>query len=961
MKKIVTGILAHVDAGKTTLSEAFLYKAGSIRKLGRVDHRDAFLDTDAQERERGITIYSKQARLCWKELELILLDTPGHVDFSAEMERALQVLDYAVLVISGTDGVQAHTETLWKLLSHYRIPTFLFVNKMDLAGADQATRMINLKTRLSGECVDFTEADEGKFYEELAVCSEKLLEAYMEQGSLTDGEIAQAVAERRVFPVYFGSALKLCGVEELLDGMERYCAPRQYADVFGAKVYKIGRDEQGKRLTWLKITGGSLAVREPVEYAPAACKNAPENIVGADAAGESGARLQEKIDQIRLYSGTKFKTAERVQAGEICAVTGLSATFMGQGLGAQESSTQPVMAPVMTYRVLLPPGCDVIVMLKQLRELAEEEPLLHIRYMAALQEIHVQLMGQVQIEVLSNKIKERFGVQVQFDAGSIVYRETIAEPVIGMGHYEPLRHYAEVQLMLAPGEPGSGLVFDTACSEDMLDKNWQRLVLTHLAEREHLGVLTGSPVTDMRITLLAGRAHEKHTEGGDFRQATYRAVRHGLMRAKSVLLEPYYEFRMELPMEAVGRAMTDMERMCGKCGTPEVLGEMMVLCGSAPVSEMQGYTAEFTAYTRGRGHFSCAMKGYAPCHNTEEVIAAINYQPEADLENSADSVFCSHGAGFLVPWQQTANFMHLEPPAIKGGAAGKIADGRESAFSGAEYPGFGADTRQEDGESSQIRKKSGKGGAGTKEDALGAAYAADKELEEIFTRTFGEIKRRVPVGANSLGQERQGTTYTDMDAGERARKEEAARERATGRSVEIIQRQLSAERQTEYLLVDGYNVIFAWEELSALAKDNLESARGRLMDILCNYQGFTNYRVILVFDAYRVKGNPGEVQKYHNIHVVYTKEAETADMYIEKVSHELGRKYRVTVATSDALEQVIVIGQGASRMSSRELKQEVERVTRHHVDAYTGLHGSGKNYGMRDAIDKIWEKNTENE
>lgn len=906
MKKIVIGILAHVDAGKTTLSEAFLYRAGSIRKLGRVDHRDAFLDTDMQERERGITIYLKQARLSFGEMEMILLDTPGHVDFSAEMERSLCVLDYAVLVVNGTDGVQAHTETLWKLLAHYKIPTFLFVNKMDLFGADKETRMIHLKSRLCEECVDFSSQDHEKFCEDLALCSEELLNAYMEREDLTQMEIAEAICKRKVFPVYFGSALKLSGVEELLCGMERYSIQKNYREEFGAKIYKIERDEQGNRLTFMKITGGSLNVRQSIEY---------ENLQG------DLARLNEKIDQIRLYNGAKYKTAESVRAGEICAVTGLSATRAGQGLGWQEGEGAPMMTPVMTYRAILPDGCDAIVMLKRFRELAEEDPLLHIRYEPLLQEIHVQLMGQVQIEVLVNKIKERFGVSVKFDAGSILYRETIAEPVLGMGHYEPLRHYAEVHLLLSPGAPGSGLVFDTVCSEDALEKNWQRLVLTHLVEREHLGVLTGSPITDMKITLVAGRAHIKHTEGGDFRQATYRAVRHGLMRAKSILLEPYYEFRMELPTETVGRAMTDVERMCGKCGAPEAHGDEMVLCGSAPVAKMQGYAAEFAAYTRGRGRFFCQAAGYAPCHNTEEVIAERGYQPEADLENSADSVFCSHGAGVLVPWQQAANYMHLEAVPIPGEEV-TPKDTEEKIETG-------------------VKKNARKG-----EDSLGAAYAADKELEEIFVKTFGEIKRRVPVGATVLGEENEKKANA-------AQKQEALAKRQTERSAKFI-KEHEKNRLPEYLLVDGYNVIFAWEELRFLAEENLESARGKLMDILCNYQGFTNYRIILVFDAYRVKGNPGEVVKYHNIHVVYTKEAETADMYIEKVSHELGRKYHVTVATSDGLEQLIVIGQGAVRMSSRELKDEVERVSGKHFAEYTKK-PEGKNYQLRDALGKALE------
>ncbi len=924
MKKgIITGILAHVDAGKTTLSEGILFHTGSIRRLGRVDHRDAFLDTHAQERARGITIFTKEARFSWKGLEVTLVDTPGHVDFSAEMERALQVMDYAVLVISGTDGVQSHTETLWRLLARYEIPVFVFVNKMDLSGADRATRMINLHTRLSENCVDFSSGNAQGLADELAVCSESLLSSYLDNGELAEREIAQAIKKRQVFPVYFGSALKLQGVDELLDGLALYCEPREYPAGFGAKVYKISRDEQGKRLTWMKLTGGSLSVREQIAYGG----------------------LQEKIDQIRLYNGEKYQTVDRAEAGLVCAVTGLSETRPGQGLGCEEPNEQPVLAPVMTYRLLTAPGQDAVVLLKQLRLLEEEDPLLHIRWNQTLQEIHVQLMGEVQIEVLTERIRSRFGAEVKFDAGSILYRETIARPVEGMGHYEPLRHYAEVHLLLEPGERGSGIVIDTACSEDELDRNWQRLIVTHLEEKEHLGVLTGSPLTDVKITLVAGRAHIKHTEGGDFRQATYRAVRHGLMRTESVLLEPYYAFRMELPHDALGRAMADLERMSGKFSLADPDGEMAVLSGTVPVAEMQGYAAQLASYTRGLGRLVCTMHGYEVCHNAEQVIARMGYRAEADLENTADSVFCAHGAGFLVSWEQAADYMHLEALPITQKKLGMMAENEALETEAAQRT---KQKTEQKTESKTEQKTAGK---------LGASYAADKELEEIFTRTFGEIKRRVPTGANSLGEEKARKT---QEAGMQAaamqsvptdtEKDRTKEERSIKTERSTKAESASGEHLTEYLLVDGYNVIFAWDELAALAKENLESARLKLMDILCNYQGYTQYRLILVFDAYRVKGNPGEVQQYHNIHVVYTKEAETADMYIEKVSHELGRRYRVTVATSDALEQLIVIGQGAVRISSRELKLEVERITKQKLQEYLERQPKMRNYAIKDAL-----------
>ena len=835
------------------------------------------------------------------------MDTPGHVDFSTEMERALQVLDYAVLVISGSDGVQGHTETLWRLLAHYQIPVFIFVNKMDLPDCEPETLLANLKKHLSEECVDFSAGQpEDAKNEALALCKEALLDEYMENGTLATESVAAAIAERKVFPVYFGSALKVLGVEELLDGMAAYTRQKEYPAEFGARVYKIGRDDAGTRLTYLKITGGSLRVKEKLH-------------------GE------DKVDQIRLYSGSKFQTVECAEAGTVCAISGCSATFPGQGFGIERASELPMLAPVMNYRLVLQEGTDPVVLLQKLRELMEEEPLLHVTWKEALREIHVQLMGNVQLEILRSMIQERFGVTVAFDEGSIVYRETIAAPIEGMGHYEPLRHYAEVHLLMEPGELGSGLVLESRCSEDVLDRNWQRLIFTHLEEKEHLGVLTGSPITDMKITLVAGRAHLKHTEGGDFRQATYRAVRHGLMRAKSVLLEPYYNFRMELPGENVGRAMSDIERMHGKFLPPEFEGDKAVLTGSAPVATMQGYAAELISYTRGCGRLVCQMRGYEPCHNTEEVIARLQYDAEGDLENTADSVFCSHGAGFLVSWRVAANYMHLDSglrlgqTVVPGDTAGyDVMD----AFS-EEMP---EDLAEEKAAPVATVKSAGSRG-------YSGSYAEDKELEAIFARTFGPVKARLSGTSAALGEEN--------------RKRNA--QGASSHRVYLPE----AEKLPEYLLVDGYNVVFAWEELKELAKENLESARMRLMDILCNYQGFTKKELILVFDAYRVKGNPGTAFDYHNIHIVYTKEAETADMYIERVTHEIGRKHRVTVATSDALEQLIIIGQGAVRMSARELKEEVERVTTTQLQEFLSRQPKGKNEVLKKALEQAEVKGTD--
>ena len=854
-RRLNVGILAHVDAGKTTLSEGMLYLSGSIRDMGRVDHGDAFLDTYEMERERGITIFSKQAVLSWKDIELTLLDTPGHVDFSAEMERVLQVLDYAVLVISGTDGVQGHTVTLWRLLKRYNVPVFLFINKMDREGTDRNALMAELKGRLDEGCTDIEairENDPDRL-ESLAVCDDAMLEEYLETGSICKNTLRRTIAERKVFPCWFGSALKAEGITELLDGIREYSISPEYPEKFGAKVYKIARDPQGNRLTYLKVTGGELKVKELIPG------------------------IEGKVNQIRIYSGVRYELVQSAQAGMVCAVTGLEGTYPGQGMGEEKDSDIPVLEPVLTYRVELPEGCDVHTMLTNLRQLEEEEPELHIVWAGETQEIHIQLMGEVQTEVLQRLIKDRYGVLVEFREGSIIYKETIAGPVEGVGHFEPLRHYAEVHLLLEPGERGSGMQFSSECSEDILDRNWQRLILTHLEEKEHRGVLTGSVLTDVRITLVAGRAHQKHTEGGDFRQATYRAVRQGLMKAESVLLEPYYEFRMELPMENVGRAMTDIQRMNGTFEGPEAENDQAVLTGSAPVSEMRGYQKEFAAYTGGFGRLFCTLKGYDVCHDAENVVGEISYDPDSDIDNTADSVFCAHGAGFIVPWYQVEEYMHVE-----------------STMKDAEEQGEGTDRRQA---ARLVRAQA----------ASRTIELTREELDAIYVRTPDPVRKNVsstPVKVSA----------TSEDDRWRNRDTSADRKKKT-----------SGE---EYLLVDGYNIIFAWDELRELSEIDLAAARGRLADILCNYQGYRKCTLILVFDAYKVEGNPGEVAKYHNIHIVYTKEAETADQYIEKTVRKISKHHSVTVATSDALEQVIILGQGARRMSAAGLKEEVELALR---------------------------------
>ena len=849
-KRLVVGILAHVDSGKTTLSEAMLYRSGAIRKLGRVDHKDAFLDTDALEKARGITIFSKQALLNVKNTAVTLLDTPGHVDFSTETERTLQVLDYAVLVISGTDGVQSHTETLWRLLRRYHVPTFVFVNKMDLPGPGREALLAQLTHRLGEGFVDFgTDVDARN--EALALCDERLMEAVLENGALSDAQITAAIARRHVFPCWFGAALKLEGVDALLEGLDAYTRPAPALDAFGAKVFKLSPDEQGGRLTWLRVTGGSLKVKA---------------LLQGEADGEPWA---EKANQLRLYSGAKYTLAEEVFPGQVCAVTGLTKAHPGEGLGAQRDSGLPVLEPVLSYQVLLPEGADVHAALGKLHRLEEEEPQLHVVWNETLGEIHVQLMGEVQLEVLRSLLAERYGLRVEFGPGGILYKETITEPMEGVGHYEPLRHYAEVHLKLEPLPAGSGLQFAADCREEVLDKNWQRLVLTHLEEKQHLGVLIGAPLTDVKITLIAGRAHLKHTEGGDFRQATYRAVRQGLMMAhrigKTQLLEPWYAFRLEVPAENLGRALNDIQRMEGSFDPPETSsdGQTATLTGKAPAAAMGSYPMEVVGYTRGRGRLSLTLDGYRPCHNTQQVVEAAGYEPEHDVENPADSVFCAHGAGFVVPWDQVRNYMHVDS-------------------------GWG-------------RAKPAEAAAPAAPQRRAAAYRAtleeDEELLKIFERTYGPIKRD-PLAAFRPVQKRERPDF-------------------------------AAEQWNiapEYLLVDGYNIIFAWEELNALSKQSLDAARKKLADILCNYQGFKKCVVILVFDAYRVPGSPGSIEQYHNIHVVYTKEAETADMFIEHVTHEIGKDRRVRVATSDGMEQIIILGHGALRVSARMFHEEVQQV-----------------------------------
>lgn len=932
--KISVGLLAHVDAGKTTLSEALLYLTGAIRKMGRVDDRDAFLDTYELERERGITIFSKQAVFEMGDKIITLLDTPGHVDFSAEMERTIQVLDAAVLVVSGADGVQGHTRTVWRLLKRHHVPVFLFINKMDQSGCDKQGLMQDLKANLDENCVDFggwsgekgewdpKETQTDDFYQELAVCDEGIMESYFENGIIKTEEIGQLIRERKVFPCYFGSALKLKGVEKLIEGLALYAAGLEAGKEekpFGAKVFKISRDNQGNRLTHLKVTSGVLHVK--------------------DSWGE-----EEKVNQIRIYSGAKFESVKEASAGAVCAVTGPLHTHPGQGIGIEPALEMPLLEPVLTYRILLPFDSDVHKCLQQFKQLEEEEPQLHVLWDEELGEIQVQLMGDVQIEILKHMMEERYGLLVGFDTGNIVYKETILNTVEGVGHFEPLRHYAEVHLLLEPGEAGSGLQFDTVCSEDVLDRNWQRLILTHLEEKIHRGVLTGAEITDMKVTLLTGRAHMKHTEGGDFRQATYRALRQGLMEAKSQLLEPFYGFTLELPSENLGRAMADMDRMFGTFDPPVTTEDGVVLTGKAPVACLRDYQREVIAYTKGRGHLSLWFKDYEPCHNAQEVIEAAGYDPEADLENTADSVFCSHGAGYLVPWYQVKEYMHVESPLKKmerrtdGESESDWDDGSNGekrasiAAQGQMMPDTGIT-----GTGGVITGTGGRvGSTGSGSGPVsgsGTSWSDDKELEEIFNRRFGPGKwRSRPDTQNSFSAPRT----RNYSAGKPLKSKEADK-----------------PQEEEYLLVDGYNIIFAWEELRELSKVTIDGARQKLMDILCNYQGYKKCTLILVFDAYKVTGNTGEAIDYHNIHVVYTKEAETADQYIEKLAHKIGRQYHVTVATSDGLEQLIIYGQGCHLMSARDLKEEVAWANEQIREEKGKLEKSGKNYLFHGADEEL--------
>ena len=892
MKQIIAGILAHVDAGKTTLSEALLYSSGSIKKIGRVDNGDAFLDTDAMEKKRGITIFSKQAELQFGDTKMTLLDTPGHVDFSAEMERTLMVLDYAVLVISASDGVQAHTQTLWRLLKRYEIPVFLFINKMDQPGTDRAAILLELKKQLSDGCIDFTNLSAGTqendkdsaVMEEIAMEDENAMESFLETGRIAGEQIREIIVQRKIFPCFFGSALRNAGVDTFLQGFDRYTLAPEYPDEFGMKVFKIARDEANNRLTYLKVTGGTLKVKSPLS-------NADHVRFGEEV-------WEQKVNQIRIYSGTKYELINEADAGMVCAVTGLDHTYPGQGFGIEAQGETPVLEPVLHFRLILPEGVEPAVMLPKLRQIEEEEPELHIVWNEKLQEIQIQIMGEVQTEILKSMIAERFGVDVSFGPGKIVYKETIADTVEGVGHFEPLRHYAEVHLLLEPLEPGSGIVIDTDCSEDVLDKNWQRLIVTHLKEREHIGVLTGSVITDMKITVIGGRAHTKHTEGGDFRQATYRAVRQGLKQAQSVLLEPYYEFHIAVPQNMVGRAMTDIEKMHGKFEGPYQEGDAQVLRGIAPVACMANYQKEVTAYTKGLGKVTFRFAGYYPCHNTEEVVAQTGYDPERDLSHPADSVFCAHGAGFIVPWNEVPDHMHVE------GRLLKKKEQQEEAPSGKKTKTYDPDH-----------------------------WIDIEEIDAILARTYHANK-------HEKGATKQWRTAKKVISGDNA----------------PCYAPVKAVSKEEYLLVDGYNIIFAWESLKELAAVNIDGARGKLLDILCNYQGIKKCNLIVVFDAYRVKGHQTEMLDHHNIHVVYTKEAETADAYIEKFAHENGRKYHVTVATSDGLEQIIITGQGCHLLSAREFEREVEAANQTLRETIDGMREKSSNHILGDALKQLTDE-----
>ncbi len=865
MKKLVIGILAHVDAGKTTLSESLLYLSGKIRKLGRVDNKDAYLDNYELERARGITIFSKQATFEVADTQITLIDTPGHVDFSTDMERTLQVLDYAILVISGADGVQGHTKTLWRLLSIYQIPVFLFVNKMDQNGTDKRKIMNELKKQLGDGCIEFGQAETENFHDQLAMCDEALMEAYLEKGHVQIPQIKDAIKERKVFPCFFGSALKLDGIEVFIQGIVKYTDIPLYPGKFGARIFKIGRDEQGNRLTYLKITGGRLKVRDVL----------------------NNGSWEEKINQIRIYSGQKFEAVNEAEAGSVCAVTGLSQTKPGEGLGIEEALNIPVLEPVLSYQVLLPEDCDPRVMIPKLRLIEEEDPELNIVWNEQLKEIQIKVMGEVQIEVLQSLIQSRFGIEVSFSSGKIVYKETIANIVEGVGHFEPLRHYAEVHLLMEPGERGSGLKFGTECSEDDLNKSWQRLILSHLEEKIHKGVLTGSAITDMKITLVSGRAHNKHTQGGDFREATYRAVRQGLMEAESILLEPYYTFQLELPDKMVGRAMTDIEKIHGACKVSHIEGEIAVLEGSAPIASMRNYHKEVVAYTKGQGRLFCSLKGYDPCHNTEEVMEMVGYDSERDVENPAESVFCAEGSGFLVNWDEVKSHMHIESCFQK----------KDNLLE--EAPGNRATHSRE-------------------------RWIGPEEVDRILQRTYYANQ-----GKKSVWQKRRAVPESYYKPADYINEPKEAKE--------------------EYLLVDGYNIIFAWSDLKELAEDNLDSARSKLLDYLSKYQGIRECQIIAVFDAYRVQRHHEEMTDYDNIHVVFTGEAQTADHYIEKFAYDNKKKLNITVATSDGLQQIIIRGSGCSILSARELKEEIERANEKVIQAYKEKQRVDSNY-LKDAL-----------
>lgn len=839
MKNIILGITAHVDSGKTTLAEALLHETGVIQHIGRVDKGNSFLDTNSIERDRGITIFASQAELTHGNTHFTLLDTPGHVDFSAETERTMQVLDYAILVISGTDGVQSHTATLWKLLQRYEVPVFIFVNKMDLTGADKLHVLNSIRSRLSNDIADFSDAVE--LAENAAAGDEELMEEFLETDTLSDESISRAISQRRIFPCFFGSALKEQGIAEFLNALDKYTIAGEYSDEFGAKVYKISYDSKGSRLTHMKIMGGSLKVRSELEYL-----------------SNEGEKINEKISSLRFYSAEKFRTADTAYAGEVCTVTGLENTYSGQGIGCIPNSERAFLEPVMTYQIILPESKNVFDALKEMRRLEDEDPQLHIVWNEQLRQIHIQLMGAVQLEVLSRLIFDRFGYEVTFGSGAVAYKETIAETVEGMGHYEPLRHYAEVHLILEPLPRGSGLVFDTAVSEDDLALNWQRLILTHLEEKEHIGTLTGSPITDMKITICAGKAHLKHTEGGDFRQATYRAVRHGLRNVENILLEPFYDYELEIPMENTGRALADLQRMSADFSSPETAGEMAVIRGSAPVAEMNDYISEVVGYTRGKGRLTCINGGYRECHNAGEIIEKIGYNCDSDVENTADSVFCSHGAGMNIKWDEAAEYMHL-PSMIQ-----RAAEETENPV--------------------KVRRHST------------SKAASEEELMEIFEMTYGKIDKEP---RNVFKSAKVKKDYSKPV-------------------------KLPNYEGPDYLLVDGYNIIFAWDELKKISETNLDAARAELIKILSNYQGWCGYEIIIVFDAYKVKGKHREVERHFNVNVVYTKESETADSYIERVTHELSGKHRVRVATSDGVEQLIILGSGAMRMTARELKKRIE-------------------------------------